>query len=55
MTEEKRSRGRPKKTEADKGRKLTIYLTKDIDEWLQAQPGGISKAIAQLVRAAKGE
>jgi hypothetical protein len=48
----KRPRGRPKLDPADRGRRVSIYLARDIDAWLSLQPEGVSKAIARLVREA---
>lgn len=48
----KRPRGRPKKSDAETGRKMTIYVAPDVEEWLRVQPEGMSGAIAGLVRRA---
>ena len=33
-----------------KGRKLTIYIMPDVEQWLRSQPGTVSETIADLVK-----
>jgi hypothetical protein len=50
--QKKRPPGRPKKSVDETGRKLTLYVAPDVEEWLRAQPESMSGAIARLVRNA---
>lgn len=54
MPEEPRAkRGRPPKPIEELGKRINIYVAPDVEEWLRAQPEGMSKAIAKLVRQAR--
>ncbi len=49
--EEKSKGGRPKLAPSEQGQRKNVYFQRDVLDWLNAQPGGISKTIAELVRS----
>lgn len=50
---QKPKRGRPALPTEERGRSVRVYMAPDVEAWLKAQPEGMSKAIAKLVRGQK--
>lgn len=42
--------GRPTKPPAEHSKRVMVSMAPDVEAWLKSQPGGMSKAIAELVR-----